>query len=377
MLIVTFIVCVVLFHNWMGSTVHKAREAVSDQRMVLVLPLYVLATALRKLFPPLYFLFPLGTVFAMYCVDKRGVHQGALVYQAIKLQDIAYFLLIRRFYSAPVQRMFKEDAQRSGWLSVNMQNALRVLDREWSQYTHGRPLWLQSLVILAINTCLFMEDYVAMLWFATRSGVRALVYGPSFALALLCEYHKTVVKLRAYISVADAVLRKHQQQNNKAAGTADGDQSSSMWGQLGSLPWYEVVLGILLPLASTVFVHGTHAKLMWRYVQTVWRRGAQRARNFSARNFSLRNLARPVSSKRVRANEQQLPRCAGAGAVASPDSPRQGGESEAGLCSPGKVAGTGAAVQDQEQAQDHGSSEKKPLDANDLTMSGTGGARFV
>ena len=68
-------------------------------------PLYAFIIAflgiqgLRRLFFPLYYCVPVGLLSVFYLVSRVGWIRGALIYQALQLADIVWFVVIGRWYS--------------------------------------------------------------------------------------------------------------------------------------------------------------------------------------------------------------------------------------------------------------------------------------
>lgn len=88
------------------ADVSAARRSLRSIAKPFGILLFLLLRVVRRLVPPLNYVFPIGTVELMYCADKwRSAYIGALVYQLMKLSDVFLFLAVRWLYSGPVARL--------------------------------------------------------------------------------------------------------------------------------------------------------------------------------------------------------------------------------------------------------------------------------
>jgi hypothetical protein len=268
-----------------GGLIKAVRAQLQTVSLPLMVSIFVAVTAVRKLCPPVYFLFPVGALFSMYLVDKVGPTDGALVYQLVKLQDLAYFVLLPRLYGRAVAGVFDDagddaggdagssaghkaggqaagPAAESKWMPARVQAVLRELDGTWRAHTLGRPRARQGALVVAFSVCFYMEDYVSLLWLSMRAGIAPATFAASFTVALVIEYPKTVIKLTTYRGLLDTA--------EAAVKARSGSAASSVW-DFSHMTTVEVVFGVAVPLLATAYVHGTHVLLAARAARAGWR----------------------------------------------------------------------------------------------------------
>jgi hypothetical protein len=100
-----------------------------------------------------------------------------------------------------------------------------------------------------------MEDYVNLFWLATRSGVSHLLFCLTVPVSGILEMPKTMIKLRAYLAIADS---------------ATGGAGSGGFLGMGGMEWYEVACVVVVTGVSTVYVHGTHMLMAGRKLKRAW-----------------------------------------------------------------------------------------------------------
>ena len=91
------------------SALKHIRVDLSAVPLNIVLPSYIVLDCLRKLFPPLYFCFPLSTFWIFYCVDSLGGGSGAVVYLLARLADVVTVAACRYLYQSYANRIFDDD----------------------------------------------------------------------------------------------------------------------------------------------------------------------------------------------------------------------------------------------------------------------------
>jgi hypothetical protein len=154
---------------------YRANFSAENTKTGDILIAYLIISAFRKLLPPLYYMLPLGSLLITVLADRLGSDVGALVYQALKLQDLMYFLLLRRIYSNAADRIFEEGGEppQICWMPECARSVLCAFDRVW-----GDKLWsskskccrfvVHAATVVAFNVALGVEDYVALFWVASR-----------------------------------------------------------------------------------------------------------------------------------------------------------------------------------------------------------------
>jgi hypothetical protein len=77
-----------VYYQYVQSAIDSTRDGLRSLPLNIVIPSYLAVSAVRKLVPPINYLAPVGTIFTMYLADVLGPEYGALIYQAVKAQDI-------------------------------------------------------------------------------------------------------------------------------------------------------------------------------------------------------------------------------------------------------------------------------------------------
>jgi hypothetical protein len=175
----------------LGAQIKKVRDAWESWNPVFAFLLYLTIQFVRRSIPPLYMFFgPFGTVFLLFLSDTYGASKGAIVSQALKLHDVAIFLIIRHLYSSGIDSLCDPDYQ-IWWLSSSFRSALIGFDKTWRSYVFEKPTYQQAAVICVFSMTYFFNDYLCLFWFATRSKISFRTYAVGFTLGLLLEYPKS------------------------------------------------------------------------------------------------------------------------------------------------------------------------------------------
>jgi hypothetical protein len=159
MAVVIGVVCAIYFG---GSAVNKAlkgmRDGMRSVPLEIGIPVFLLISCARKLCPPVYFMCPVGTLLAMYCVDKGGVVRGAMIYQLLKLQDVVFFKVIQIYFTSAATRTVEgtsnpnPQAKCSVELSPTFREGFVALDDTWRHHFQGRSRLFQAGTIVALAT---------------------------------------------------------------------------------------------------------------------------------------------------------------------------------------------------------------------------------
>jgi hypothetical protein len=97
----------------------QVQQAIQDLRSSLqMVPLgagiggFIGIHFIRKMVPPLYFVFPVMTLTQMYLADRMGPLIGAAILQSLKLQDILHFVLMRRYFTGFSKKLLQEPGNK-------------------------------------------------------------------------------------------------------------------------------------------------------------------------------------------------------------------------------------------------------------------------
>jgi hypothetical protein len=279
--LVALVCALILAPAQIVSALKHIRGDLAAMSLSIVMPLYMLLDLLRKLFPPLYFCFPLSTFWIFYCVDSLGASSGAVVYLLARLEDIVTVVACRYLYQSYASRIFDDDTPFP-FVLEDLRMAVRGIDSLWRhkflpEAVSGNPWYTPCLHVALFVLTLYLDDYAVILWMAIRSDMDAVLYAISLGLGLVLDWAPMVIKMTAYQNVADSV---------------QGDTSIfRIFKVLGALPVYQIVLGLLCVVVPTVYVQGRHILSLVRYVSTLC--GCS----------SCANSTKPVADQRSSASE--------------------------------------------------------------------------
>ena len=254
LLIVGFIVAIVFAGQEIGDALLTTRGFLRTHvPLYAFLPALVAVNGFRRLLPPAFYVVPVGTLSLLYLVSALGWARGALVYQALKLADVGWFLLIRRWYSAPAAALLEGDRGARGrarrWLPRDVEKLLRILDARWAGLIAPPGVLHRRLGTVALLGAAWATDEMVTLYFlATRCALDVPFFAAAWAGVLVTTTPEVLVKARAVVGFVNAA-------------------SESDWGVLARAlrttpPWllasFAVVSG-----GATLVVHGVHLRLIW------------------------------------------------------------------------------------------------------------------
>ena len=201
----------------------------------------------RKMFPPLYFAFPVMGLTQIYLADRVGPLYGAAILQALKLQDVLHFVLMRRYYTPFADALLETDVANverglrlRKYMPVVLRKMLGVMDSGWGVRVQEGSWQKQAFLVWAFGLSLFMDDFVNVFWWSTRSAVSLILFAPSFTLAMLCEVPKTHIGMITVIATLDTV--------QNAGGMAD------FLAAIQQVPLFEALLIAITAGAATFVV---------------------------------------------------------------------------------------------------------------------------
>lgn len=251
------IVALVLGSRYFGTYAEQGIAALEKVPLGLSVTLIIIAEILRKIIPPFYFVFPLGSVLYIFLSIRLPLWEAVLVKQLISLHNIVVFPIFRYVYSGFVEHLC-EPAPRSptrtdrallAVLPRSVKLVLQALDREWRITVIDASVGKQILVMVAWSLAESMNDLVTALWWPTRSGVSWLSWTVSMLLVVVIQVPKVSLRMRIFAGLA---------------GAASGTGLDALILAIADLAWYEIVGAVVITLISSIYVHGKHAILLWR-----------------------------------------------------------------------------------------------------------------
>lgn len=159
------------------------------------------------------------------------------------------------------EKMYEQDyGWESTFLPDKLISAMNIFDKEWRTTIDdaGHPLF-RIFIVVCWNLSFAVEDYATLFFFATRCISLGFfpIWQIAVGLAVASGYPKTKIKATGYIALADAA-------------TKGGEAATSGISVEDEL--LEFLVGVVLVSCATVFVHGTHIKLLYVEFSNWWNR---------------------------------------------------------------------------------------------------------
>lgn len=86
-----------------------------------------------------------------------------------------------------------------------LRGMLRIMDQGWRNRVLASPPFKQFGVIVAFALSFWMDDFVNVFWWATRSCVPWRIFYSAFTLGMALEYPKTHVTMAGLVAAADVL----------------------------------------------------------------------------------------------------------------------------------------------------------------------------
>mmetsp|Transcript_61579 Transcript_61579/g.169271 ORF Transcript_61579/g.169271 Transcript_61579/m.169271 type:complete len:192 (-) Transcript_61579:503-1078(-) len=188
-----------------------------------MLPCFAVVMFVRRIFPPVWYCVPTGSIMVIYLVDKLGLLGGCIMYQALRLVDVASFAFIRHYYTEYIRTIFTDLHRPIWWLPQGMRTIWVGLDQEWGNELQASVTLKQALAVLAFTTTWYMDDEEFLYFFACRTQVAFHIFAVPFFFGMVANIPDLLVRARVTMAVANAA--KHQ-------------SSMMFWDELGHTPWY-------------------------------------------------------------------------------------------------------------------------------------------
>ena len=179
-----------------------------------IIPVVIVVQYVRRSVPPIYALVgPFSSVVLLCLSDKLGAYDGAVLYQALKLEEVRsgrggaqganeatsealrneatmldvlapysrltslvssqllIFPTLRYCYTNAVTKVLEEEDHGIWWLSDTLVDGLKLFDHTYRSQVVGKPWYKICFTVWMFNMTYFFNDYICLFWFATRSEV--------------------------------------------------------------------------------------------------------------------------------------------------------------------------------------------------------------
>eukprot|EP00298_Acanthocystis_sp_HF-20_P005850 c15882_g1_i1.p1 GENE.c15882_g1_i1~~c15882_g1_i1.p1 ORF type:complete len:329 (+),score=119.63 c15882_g1_i1:130-987(+) len=254
-IIAVIVILLVVANSAVGDAIESAQNSIKEIPIYIFVPALLAIQFVRKTVPIFYFIFPVGTFALFYMAFTLGVYMGVLYYCLLKLDDILYFFLIRRYYSNITHKIIDSDKDYR-LISKDFRAGIRFIDKKWGSIVRTAPPYRQFYVVFAWVTSFYMEEYINLFWMATRSSISFPIWLLGNVIGLVAEYPKSLLKAQALVGLVNA------------------SSGSSSWisilRNLNESPWYTIVGVVVISCSSTIFVHGVHLQLLMSYAKETY-----------------------------------------------------------------------------------------------------------
>merc|ERR1740123_2735452 len=123
---------------------------------------------------------------------------------------------------------------------------LAFIDRHWLDiFKETRDLFWDGIRVIAFINCEYFSNYIAILWFSTRTKIEAMRFFWYSLVGTIFEYPKCVIWIRIYVGIVDSI------------------ELGNFWRIFDQITWYEAVGWCVIAGSSTLYVHGNHIR--WLY----------------------------------------------------------------------------------------------------------------
>ncbi|KAJ1453200.1 hypothetical protein M885DRAFT_524847 [Pelagophyceae sp. CCMP2097] len=245
------IIAIVVCSKEVGSAVLSSRKFFKDRvPLGLCLSLVVLVNGVRRIFPPLYYTLPTGTLAILILVDKLGVWMGGLAYQATNLFDLVWFFALRWLYEKPMFRILDEDAPPPTWLPRTGVGALRLLDGAWTKRiapSDEVPSHHRAAAVVLLGAAWATDIELTIVFITARCRLRWRFFALSWVGVLILHLPEVLVRAHIARSAAAAL------QKSSFAAVRHG---------LEKLPPWLAALWLCIVVTATLLVHRVHFQLV-------------------------------------------------------------------------------------------------------------------
>jgi len=252
--VVTFygivLISILLTNRYIAKTLFKIRGMFTNFPAEVVWPFYMFFSCLRTSLIIPWYIMPVRSFMVWYFVVTLGVSKGAfLMVCSWWLQSTIYIPLIRWLWTKRLDTILNEKESR-WWFPDSLKIGVSTVDVWWAEWANSQAYWQGGLVYM-LQTTFFMGGIVPQVWIATRTSIPYWVY--TFALLVVNLTNYPFVKMvgQTMLDVTD------DDKSNLLV-----DFFSTNFKGLLKMKWWEVLLCLVLPSLSTLFVHGHHLRIL-------------------------------------------------------------------------------------------------------------------
>jgi len=268
------ILAVVYFANqYIARALYDIRSTFEHMPVGVVWPVYIIVNVLRITLILPYYIAPLGSFVMWYFMVTLGIETAAiiLIWSWI-LQAAIYIPAIRKLWTHRIE-LILESEKDLWWFPGALKQALLAVDGWWKDWiiidnerTHAqiKKITRQSALVFIMETSYFVGGIVPEVWIATRTPIPIWLYVPTITAAFWLLYPLTKIYGRAMVEVT-----------SKEDGNILEDLIYNNIEGFLSLKWWEVILSVVVPVLSTIYLHGHHGRIFFAWLIR-WCRGETR-----------------------------------------------------------------------------------------------------
>jgi len=212
MCIIGLIVYVFLTRNHLVKEgIESIRNDVEHINLIILLGTYSCLQLVRFLLPPVYFMFPLDSLFIAVLVMKVSLYQAVAIWQVITCAvSLIGFYLLRYCYSDWANRALESEEIE---YFKEIRDFLKVFDVHWrSRFDNASLLW-QVIYISSLFNAEFCSAYFGLFWMSVRARLKSFTakmrsewtFIFSCVLGFILETPAALVQMRLILNALDSV----------------------------------------------------------------------------------------------------------------------------------------------------------------------------
>jgi len=115
------------------DAIEKLRGEWVDWSWWAIIPAILVVQYVRRCVPPIYGIMgPISSVTLLMYADKLGAYNGALLYQAMKIEELAIMPTLRWLFSESMDNVIDGEGEL-WWLSDGFRSGLRIFDKTYAE----------------------------------------------------------------------------------------------------------------------------------------------------------------------------------------------------------------------------------------------------
>jgi len=234
----------------------------------LVWTIYMVTNVFRITLILPYYIVPFGSFMTWYFMVVLGVETAALVLICSWVLQATMYIPAIRWLWTHRMALILDSKEQIWWFPDALKLGLLAIDGWWKDWAtgaivsrHANPhrFMRQGVLVYIMETSWFVGGLVPEVWLATRTIIPWWIYIPAITVSYWLFYPMTKV-------YGQAMLEVTSQEDQNLLGDFF---LSSIKGFL-LLNWWELIISLVLPILSTIFLHGHHLRIFCTWMQRRW-----------------------------------------------------------------------------------------------------------